>query len=232
MPDSARAERTSVSARTRCPSASCAVSRSPGDVPAALRLLQRVSASLDIVQAVDERSHQAQIGIRPVLPQVRRFPEGDERIRKLMLRLCGEFPGFARFAVDPVQMALAVAECRLQPAIVSASRERAGEDTARRSPLGLSHRRRRRPVIGDHPIRCSHRLPHERTLEPGDANSQTGSAQLLVPLPCRVEIAQFLSGYLGGQPLRERRDPQLVGDDHERQQEQRRPQHAPHTVHA
>src|SRR5205085_2371595 len=136
--------------------------------------------------------------------------KSDDGIRELTLRFRGKFPSFARFAVDPVQVALAVPQRRLQLAIVCATLQRAAEDTAGGSPLSFSHRRRRSSVVGDDPVGQSDGLSYERTLEPGGANSQTARAQLLVTPPRRIEIAQFLSRYFGSHALRKRSDPHLV----------------------
>ena len=98
-----------------------------------LRLLQRVGAAIDVFQAVDERSHEPEKRIGPVRTQLGGFAKGGDGIREFVLRLGGLLVRLARFAVDPVQVAVAVAQRALELTVVRVRGHRARQRLARQS---------------------------------------------------------------------------------------------------
>src|SRR5262245_65044135 len=85
--------------------------------PVALCLLQRIGAAVDVLEPVDERAAQTEKRIGPVRTQLRRLAERRHRLGEFLLRLDRFPPRFPRLAVDPMELALAVAQRRSQPLV-------------------------------------------------------------------------------------------------------------------
>jgi hypothetical protein len=146
-----------------------------GRVAEPLRLLQRVGAAIDVLEADDERPHEAEEGIGPVRTQLRRFAKGGDGIREFVLRFGRLLVRFARFAVDPVEMAVAVPKRALQLTVVRVRGHRAHQRLARRPPLRFPDRRDRDSVIAGHALGQRRRLIRQRALQSDDADSQAAA---------------------------------------------------------
>ncbi len=144
-----------------------AIARSETEV---LRPLERVSAALDVLEAIDKRPHQAEKRIGPVGSQLCGFAKGRDRIREFVLRFGGEFPRLTRFAIDPMEVTFAVAQRRAELRVSWCDAGGVRQHLTGHPPLRFPHRRHRRPVIPDHPIGQRRALPYQRTLETDDAD--------------------------------------------------------------
>src|SRR5688572_27267862 len=121
-------------------------------MPVLLSLTERVRAPVDIFQAKRERSSQPEKGIWPAWAELRGFAERHDGFGQFSPCSSGLVSGLVRLAVDPVQVALTVAESGPELVVVTRCGDRARQRIARQLPLRLPDRGRRCTVVGDHPV--------------------------------------------------------------------------------
>ena len=170
--------------RQRLGSGAIAVSKLSGlpiarGISELLRLRQRIRAAVDVFEPVDERSSESKKRVRPVRPELGGLSKRGDGVRELLLRLDGLPPRLAGFAVDPVQVSIAVPERGFEPPGWSHA-DRARERFACQSPLRLSDRRQRRPIVVDDAVAEHAGLLSERLPQADHADSPASPAERIV----------------------------------------------------
>ena len=84
----------------------------PGRVAITFCLAKRVGASIEILKTVNKGSCKTQKRIRPIGAQFRRFTKCGNGVRQIALSFRELTSGSFGFAVDPVQVPLAIAQRR------------------------------------------------------------------------------------------------------------------------
>ena len=194
----------------------------------ALCLFECISAAIDILEAIDESSRQSEEGIRPAWTQFGSLAERRHRSGQLALRLRELAPRLARFAVDAMQMPLAVAERRTQRSIARRHGERAGKQIARGFPLVLAHGRYRGAIVVDHAIGDGRRPLDQRPFESPCAHPEKTAARERIELrPVVWQLVELPCWHCVGKPIGSIGDSRFVDRRPESEKDQRGAQEAP-----
>src|SRR5688500_806270 len=100
-------------------------------MPVFLCLTEGVGAPVDILEAIRERTSQPEKWIWPAWTQLRGFAEGHDGLRQFSPCRSGLVSGLVGFAVDPVKVALTVAESGPELVAVTRSCNRPRQRIAR-----------------------------------------------------------------------------------------------------
>ena len=150
---------------------------------------ERVDASVEIVEPVNEGAHEAEERIGPVRAELRGLAEGRDRFREFLP--CAGRIAFALFgfSCDSMEVTVAILRGSLERTVIRIDRERPDRGLANRQPLRFTQRRKRIAVVRHDVLAQLQRAVEERTPQPTHTHTEIRPrVQRVIPFPYRLEL--------------------------------------------